>query len=107
MDGRLGSASGVDRRDDAAAVLEEQYRRIFEDSPAGMCRTAPDGRLLAANPALAKMLRYDSPAEMLAAISDVAHQLWADSCSRAQERDFVRGIECQFKCKDGELIWVS
>ena len=65
---------------------------------------APDGRLLAANPALAKMLRYDSPGEMLAAISDVARQVLADPCDLGQELDFVGGVECQFKCKDGQLV---
>ncbi len=95
------------RRHDALAVLEEQYRRIFDDAPIGMCRTGLDGRLLAGNPALAKMLGYDSPGEMLAAISDVARQVLADPCDLGQEPDFVGGVECQFKCKDGHLVSVS
>ncbi|KPJ49005.1 MAG: hypothetical protein AMJ41_03795, partial [candidate division Zixibacteria bacterium DG_27] len=30
----------------------ERYRRVFEDSPMGLYRTTPDGRILMANPAL-------------------------------------------------------
>jgi PAS domain S-box-containing protein len=95
------------RRDDAAAILEEQYRRVFEDAPIGMFRTDPDGRLLAANPALAQLLGYDSPGQMAAAISDVAHELWAKPVDRAQEQSFVRRVEGELKCRDGELVSVS
>ena len=38
----------------------EQFRRLFEDVPAGLYRAAPDGRLLMANPALIRMLGYTS-----------------------------------------------
>jgi len=37
---------------------ERQYRDIFEGALEGMYRTTPQGRSLAANPALAKMLGY-------------------------------------------------
>lgn len=80
---------------------------MFDDSPIGMFRAAPDGRLLAANQALAQMLRYDSPGEMVAAISDVAHQLWAMPGNSVQDQDFVRRVECEFKCRVGELVSVS
>jgi PAS domain S-box-containing protein len=95
------------RRDDAAAILEDQYRRIFDDAPIGMFLTDSDRRLLAANPALAQMLRYDSPRQMVTAISDVAHELWARPVDRAQEQEFVRRLEGEFKCRDGELVSVS
>ena len=92
---------------------EEHRRLIFDDSPTGMFRTAPGGRLLAANRSFAEMLHYGSADEMVATISDVAHQLWAKPDDREKvvrmtdEQGFVRGLECEFKCKDGAIVWVS
>ncbi len=39
---------------------EERYRMIFENSPFGIYQSTIDGRVLMANPALIKMLGYDS-----------------------------------------------
>jgi two-component system, cell cycle sensor histidine kinase and response regulator CckA len=92
---------------------EEHRRLIFDDSPVGMFRTTPDGRLLAANRSFAQILHYDSADEMVAAISDVAHQVWANPDDREKvirmtdEQGFVRGLECEYKCKDGAVVWVS
>ena len=43
---------------------EERYRQLFENVPIGIYRTTPDGRIVDANPALIKMLGYDSFAEL-------------------------------------------
>jgi PAS domain S-box-containing protein len=92
---------------------EEQHRLIFDDAPAGIFRSTPDGRLLAANRAFARMLLYDSAEEMVAAISNLAQQVWARADERQQvlrmtkDQGFVRGLECEFKRKDGSTLWVS
>ena len=39
---------------------EESFRHIFNNSPIGIYQTTPDGKILIANPALLKMLGYDS-----------------------------------------------
>jgi diguanylate cyclase (GGDEF)-like protein/PAS domain S-box-containing protein len=92
---------------------ENKYRGIFDGALEGIFQTALDGRILTANLALAKMLGYDSPDEIVAAIEDVSRDLWVDSNQRSrlirliEEQGFVRGFECQFKRKDGVVIWVS
>ncbi|MFQ5868397.1 MAG: GAF domain-containing protein [Candidatus Zixiibacteriota bacterium] len=48
------------REQEALQESAERYRRVFEDSPMGLYRTTPDGRILMANPALLKMLGYSS-----------------------------------------------
>ncbi len=40
---------------------EEKYRGIFENIMEGIFQTTPEGRIIAANPALARMLGYESP----------------------------------------------
>ncbi len=45
---------------------ESTHRSLVEDSPYGIFRCAPDGSLVAVNPALVQMLGYESATELLA-----------------------------------------
>ncbi len=45
---------------------ERRYQALFDNIPVGVYRSQPDGRLLAANPALVRMLGYGSVDELLA-----------------------------------------
>lgn len=51
--GGMGRADVISR---TPVVETEHYRAVFEHSPDGMLLTAPDGRILAANPAACSML---------------------------------------------------
>ncbi|HOW56919.1 MAG TPA: PAS domain S-box protein, partial [Smithellaceae bacterium] len=53
---------------------EERYRNIFENAAEGIYQSTPAGRFISVNPAMAKMCGYDSPAEMINAITDIAAQ---------------------------------
>jgi two-component system, NarL family, sensor histidine kinase UhpB len=92
---------------------EEKYRGIFENAVEGIFQTTVEGRFVTANPALARMLGYDSPEELLENVSNIAEQLYADPERRAEfgrlvQRDgFVRGFEAQAYRKDGSVIWAS
>jgi PAS domain S-box-containing protein len=44
---------------------ERRYRDLVDNAPIGIYRTTPDGRILVANPALARMLGYDSPEALM------------------------------------------
>lgn len=44
---------------------EERYRRLFENSVLGIFQTSLDGKILTANPALAHMLGFKSPEELI------------------------------------------
>ena len=90
----------------------DDYRAIFEGAIEGVYRTSLQGRILAANPALAKMLGYDSEQEVAAAVTDAA-QVWLDqneylhARQSLDDRDVLRGYECQFKRRDGTPFRVS
>ena len=51
--------------EDALRESEVRYRTLFEQSPVGIYRTTPDGRILLANPAMLRMLEYDSVEELI------------------------------------------
>ena len=92
---------------------EEKYRDMFEGALEGIFRISLEGKPLAANPALARMLGFDSPREFMAEVADTGRQVWMEPDGRSQylqrleQYDVVREYECQFKRVDGHAIWVS
>jgi PAS domain S-box-containing protein len=92
---------------------EAKYRRIFEGGVEGIYEASVEGRCLTANPAMARMLGYDSEDEMCSSITDSANQIWANPDERAryvrllEEHNEVPGFETEFRRKDRMNIWVS
>jgi PAS domain S-box-containing protein len=101
------------RAEETLRQAEEKYRSIFDNAIEGIFQSTPQGRFVTANPALARMLGYSGPDELVNAITDVAGQLYVDAGRRAvftrlvEERGWVQGFECQLYRKDGSKIWVS
>ncbi|HAO11706.1 MAG TPA: PAS domain-containing sensor histidine kinase [Planktothrix sp. UBA8407] len=92
---------------------EAKYRSIFENAAEGICQTTTEGGYISANPALAKILGYDSPEDLLQTVTDVSHQLYVNPQRRAefiaaiQASNSVSGFESQVYCRDGSIIWIS
>jgi PAS domain S-box-containing protein len=92
---------------------EEKYRSIVENAQEGIYQSTPEGRYLTLNHAFAKMLGYESPEELMATITDIAHQLYVNTEDRkkllqlVEEQGYVRGYKTEFYRKDGNKIWVS
>ncbi|QIN80290.1 PAS domain S-box protein [Rubrobacter marinus] len=92
---------------------EARYRSIYENAAEGIFQTTLDGRLLTANPALARMTGYGSPEEMVSSITDLGRQLYADPEDRSEfvrlvRRDgFVSNFETRFRRRGGGTIWIS
>jgi diguanylate cyclase (GGDEF)-like protein/PAS domain S-box-containing protein len=97
----------------ALKEAETRYRAIFDGAMEGMFQASVDGKPLTANLALAKMLGYDSPNEILSTVSDLAQDQWADPndrkdyLRRLEERGAVRGFECRLRRKDKTIIWAA
>ena len=95
---------------EALRESEERYRQLFEKSPMGIYRTSVDGRFLMANPAMLRMLGYDS-LEELAHINLLEQGYHPDTPRREfQERVHaegeVRGYEAKWTGKDGSAIYI-
>ena len=101
------------RAEESLRKAEAKYRNIFEGAVEGIFETSPQGQPLTANPALAKMLGYDSGDEFTSVIRDSANQLFANPDKRAEyvvvleKQEVVLGFECEFLRRDGTKIWVS
>jgi PAS domain-containing protein len=57
---------------------ESLYRELFLSASEGIYRSLPGGGFLDVNPAMARMLGYDSPAEFLLAYCDRARDIYVD-----------------------------
>lgn len=89
---------------------EEKFRALFENVLDGMYQSTPGGRALTVNPALVRMLGYDSEEELLRA--DIANDLYVDpqqrlSLMKKLDLDgLVRNEELTLRRKDGAAITV-
>lgn len=105
----LGTAIDITER----KQMEERYRSIFENAAEGIFVTTPEGQMLTANPALARMLGYASPEELLRSAIDIGKQLYVDSGRREDllrelhSKKEARGFDCELYRKDGRKIWIS
>jgi len=103
----------VERRTAALVAAEEKYRKIFEDAAEGIFQTTVAGQYLNVNPALAEMYGYDSPADLIASITDIGSQLYVQPRRREELLAFVRQLESvtvfesEVSRKDGSVIWIS
>jgi len=92
---------------------EEKYRSIFENSTEGIYQTTPDGRFITVNRAMATMLGYDSPEELISKVTDIASQLYVNPEERTkiiqtiENNGRVKSFDTRFYRKDGSVTWVS
>lgn len=108
-----GMADVLESKTISLVKAERKYRKIFEHSENGIFQTTPEGRMLEANPALARMLGYESPEALIHSVQDYDHPLYVepgmrDEGLRLLRRDGVLlGFEMPVKRADGERIWLS
>lgn len=93
---------------------EAEYRTLYENVPIGLYRSTPDGKQARINPYLVHLNGFETEAEQIAAIQDIAIEWYVDPQRRA---DFVAEIErhgevVNFESEiqrytTGERLWVS
>ncbi len=65
-----------------AELNESKYKTIFEGAPIGIFRSTLEGKFIEVNPALANMLGYNKPQEVLDDIDDIARQIYVEGSKR-------------------------
>jgi Amt family ammonium transporter len=94
----------------ALKASEQRYRELFQNVTAGVFQSTEDGKFMAANPALVRMLGYDSEDELFAV--DLARDVYADPRQRdywirsLAETGEARNAELVLKRKDGSKLVV-
>ncbi len=99
--------------EEALRVSEEKYRSIFENSAEGIFQFYPDGRIIECNPAMARILGYPSPAELIAEEGDILRRIHVQQEARLEflrtlaKNGRVFDFEAQIYRRDGRRMWVS
>jgi PAS domain S-box-containing protein len=94
-------------------LAEESYRKLFETSVDGIYVTTPAGALLNANPALARMMGYETPEDLISGVGDITETIYLHPAARAEyqslmQRDgMVREFEYQVRQRGGAILWLS
>jgi len=99
--------------EEASLESEARYRSIFENAVEGIYQSTPDGRFISVNPAFARITGYDSPEELIQAVTDISRDIYADPGERRvfettlERQGVVTNREVRFRRRDGKVIWVS
>ncbi len=100
------------RAEESLKISERKYRSIIEHAPFGICCSTIEGKLVSVNPALAGILKYDSPEELLERVncSSIQKVLFVKPSEREAVVNRVfdgsawHVFECRYRCKDGSVI---
>ncbi len=98
---------------DALKIAEEKYRKIFNNAMEGMFQSTRDGKFIIANSAMARILKYDSPEELLLSVKNLSNDLYADPAKREElltildTQGYVKNFEYKALCKDKSMIDAS
>ena len=89
------------------------YRSLYLAASEGIYRSLPGGGFLDVNPALARLLGYDSPAQLLREVAHDAAGLYVDRQHAERAAQLLRGggrlerQRAQVRRRDGGIIWIS
>jgi PAS domain S-box-containing protein len=87
---------------------EAKYRSLIENVLDGVYQTTPDGEILTANPALARMLGYESEIDLL--LLNIEKELYIDPEERRRylkllnKGERIKNAEFKLRRKDGQII---
>jgi len=111
----VGAITDVEERRRAERALseaEKKYRAIVENSASGIYQVTPEGQYLSANPAMAKILGYDAPEDILREVKNANLDIYCNARDRERHLlDVMRStegvnVEVQVRRRDGSVIWV-
>jgi PAS domain S-box-containing protein len=112
----VGTFTDVEERRRAERALseaEKKYRTIVENAAGGIYQLTPEGQFLSANPAMARILGYDSPDQLLREVRNVHSMIYTNQKERArfvrelETLGVVKNFELEVVTRSGQRIWVN
>ncbi|MEO8670504.1 MAG: PAS domain S-box protein [Tahibacter sp.] len=99
--------------DEAQPVDAQSYRSLFLAAAEGIYRSLPQGGLIDANPALARILGYPSPSSLLRELARPSRQMYVnpEHCERLYGQlnglGVIENVRSEVFRLDGSTIWIS
>jgi len=112
----VGTVTDVEERRRAEKALseaEKKYRTIVENAAGGIYQVTPEGQFLSANPAMARILGYDTTEQMLREVRNAHDNLYVSVRDRTtfirelETTGTVHNFETEVRTKSGNKIWVN
>lgn len=94
------------------AVLES-YRSLFDAAVEGIYRSLPGGGFIDVNPALARMLGYETPSQLMRLAPSEPRELYVDKehgrqlLERLDREGHIEDAQSRIYRRDGSIIWIS
>ncbi|MFI5336550.1 MAG: ATP-binding protein, partial [Opitutales bacterium] len=102
------------RAEQSLRESETRYRELFENAVGGVYRSDAAGRFISINPAFARLLGYETPAEILRRNSPGFTTSLYVKPGRREEfitqfspGDRVTSFESEMRVRDGSTVWIS
>ncbi len=103
----------IKQREQAEQELEEsveRFRSLYENATIGIYRSTPSGKVLMANPALIRMLGYNSFEEISKIDLNYSGYMEMDGRKKfielLEEKNSVSGLEAAWEKKDGNKVFL-
>lgn len=112
----VGTFTDVEERRRAERALseaEKKFRTIVENAAGGIYQLTPGGQFLSANPAMARILDYESTDSLLREVRNAHAMLYTNQKERArfvrelETLGVVKNFELEAVTRSGEKIWVN
>src|SRR4051794_17724089 len=109
----VDAAAEIKLLEERAQAADEKYRAIFENAVEGIYQSHADGTVVRANPALARIFGFASPAELTAQPPEALQRLyvdpgqWHELRRLVAEQGAITGFESQVRRRDGTALWIS
>ncbi|MBV9873908.1 MAG: AAA family ATPase [Verrucomicrobia bacterium] len=100
------------KAEEALRASEERWRRLFENSSAGIALIAPDSSYISANAAFQRMLGYTEAELQTLTVPEVTHEEDRGAAEgilaeTAEGQRRVYRMEKRYRRKDGSIIWAD
>lgn len=92
---------------------EQRYSDIVKNAVMGIFQSTPEGKFVDANPAMAALLDFQNPDQLINAVGSIGEEIYTDPKNRElfyqilQDNRQVSNFETQLFRRDGKAIWVS
>lgn len=93
------------KHEDALKASEKGYKLLFENTIVGVYKTSIEGKYIDANPALVKLLGYDSKEELLK--QDIRKQIYFSEKDRPEPNMRDKPFVVRLKKKDKTILWAE